>query len=87
MKGTNMAATKEDISKWFDAGVKKDATHLIVVCDTFEHCDYPVFVTIDQDIFKERRDIDEMDMQSVMEVYNLTMDKSGQLAEKRSLNC
>ena len=81
-----MAATKENISKWFDAGVKKDATHLIVVCDTFEHCDYPVFVTANQDVLKERCDIDEMDMQSVVEVYNLAMDKSGQLVEKRSLN-
>lgn len=82
-----MAATKENISKWFDAGVKKDATHLIVVCDAFENCDYPVFVTANQDVLKERRDIDEMDMQRVVEIYNLTRDKSGQLAEKRSLNC
>lgn len=81
-----MAATKENISKWFDAGVEKSATHLIIVCDTFEHCDYPVFITADQDVLKERRDIDEMDMQKVVEVYSLTMDKGGQLSEKRSLN-
>jgi hypothetical protein len=33
-----MATTKEDISQWFDEGVKKGATHMLVVTDTFDYC-------------------------------------------------
>ena len=31
-----MATTKEEIGKWFDSGVKQGATHLLVVCDTYD---------------------------------------------------
>lgn len=31
-----MAAIKQDIRGWFDRGVKKEATHMIVMCDTFD---------------------------------------------------
>ena len=41
-----MAATKIEISTWFDNGLKsKDfPTHMLVVCDTYGYDDYPVYV-------------------------------------------
>lgn len=36
--------TQDDIREWFLAGTELAATHLIVVCDTFDHEDYPVYV-------------------------------------------
>jgi|ERR1039458_6306432 hypothetical protein len=36
--------TKEDLRRWFNEGVELKATHMIVVCDTFDHEDYPVYV-------------------------------------------
>ena len=40
-----MAATYEEIKGWLDEGRKrKDITHMIVVCDTWDHEDYPVYV-------------------------------------------
>jgi hypothetical protein len=44
-----MAATYERISGWFDRGVAQGATHLVVVCDTFDYEDYPVFVKPGED--------------------------------------
>ena len=31
-----MAATRSDISQWFDRGKKLGATHMLVVCDTLD---------------------------------------------------
>lgn len=38
-----MAATKEFIRNWLQRATKEDS-HMLVVCDTFDYEDYPVFV-------------------------------------------
>jgi hypothetical protein len=38
-----MAASREDISKWFDRGMKKGASHMAIICDTFDWDDYPKY--------------------------------------------
>lgn len=73
-----MAASVGDIRRWFEAGVEQGATHMIVVCDTFDYEDFPVYVAPDQnvqEILRRRGD----NMERVMEVYNLAMDKETQL--------
>lgn len=69
--------TRAQIAEWFDRGKKdkKNPTHMIVVCDTFDHEDYPVYVYPDQDVSKRVKECDESSMQRVMEVYDLR--KSG----------
>jgi hypothetical protein len=81
-----MTATSQDIEEWFDTGVSKKATHMIVVCDTFDHEDYPVYVESGQDVRKRFKHYDSKSMQRVMEVYHLGSDKTKQLAEHRSFN-
>lgn len=39
-----MPTTREDIVRWFEEGVKQDATHLIVVCDRFSYEDFPDYI-------------------------------------------
>lgn len=39
-----MTTTKKIIAEWIESGLEKKATHMIVVCDTFDHTDYPVYV-------------------------------------------
>ena len=78
-----MAVTKEDISNWFDIGIKQQASHLIVVCDTFNHDDYPVFTNTDDECLARYKNPGKM--QRVMEVYDLTADKSEQMCEHRAL--
>lgn len=45
-----MAATKEDIRSWLKRGKESGATHMIVVCDTYDHEDYPVYVMPDENV-------------------------------------
>ena len=39
-----MATTKQEIKEWLLEGLKTKSTHVITVCDTFDHEDYPVYV-------------------------------------------
>jgi len=81
-----MATTKEDIEKWFKEGKKQKATHLIVVCDTFSYEDYPVYVSIEENVYKKYGGYNNKSMQRVMEVYNLSQKMKKQLNKNRTLN-
>lgn len=81
-----MAATMSDIRGWFERGVAEGATHMIVVCDTFDHEDYPVFVAPDEDVREKEKSYSGKNMQRVMEVYNLGMDMGDQLGQHRAFN-
>ncbi|MDO8508037.1 MAG: hypothetical protein Q7S53_05745 [bacterium] len=74
------------ISRWFNQGKKQGATHMIVVCDTFDHEDYPVYVMPEEDANEKTEKFREMEMQRVMEVYNLFLDKDKQLQETRAFH-
>jgi predicted house-cleaning NTP pyrophosphatase (Maf/HAM1 superfamily) len=81
-----MAASWDDISSWFDAGVTQGASHMIVVCDTFEYEDYPVYVRPEST--SDARKVAEehsKNMQRVMECYVLDPSrKQAQLSERRA---
>lgn len=81
-----MAATREDIARWFDAGISQGATHMIVVCDTYDWGDYPVYVTPPEDARRKADEYRKKSMQQVMEVYDLNMDKAMQMAEHRAFH-
>ena len=74
-----MGTSKDDIREWFREGEKKGATHLIVVCDTYDYEDYPVYVMPDQDVREEESNYDGKNIQKIMEVYNLSMDMEEQI--------
>ena len=83
---TLMAATMDDISGWIARGKSDGQDFLIVMCDTYDYDDYPVFVKGTQsDCQKEylkRRD--GGNMQTVMEVYDLNADVAPQLSQRRA---
>jgi hypothetical protein len=81
-----MATTKQDIREWLEQGKGSGVTHVIVVCDTYDWTDYPVFVMEGEDVRTRMREYDGANMQKVMEVYNLSMDMETQLDEHRALN-
>lgn len=80
-----MATETSDIRGWLERGKEEGATHLIVVCDTWDYEDYPVFVSPKESVRKVEAEHSK-DMQKVMEVYNLSMDWDKQLSEHRSFN-
>lgn len=76
--------TKDQISDWFDRGVKDGATHMIVVCDTYGYEDYPVYVYPDENPMLIQEKFSGKNMQKVMEVYNLRGDRETQLNMTRA---
>lgn len=81
-----MAATRDDISGWFDEGIKQGATHLIVACDTFDWDDYPVYVMPEENAKERYEEFNGKNMQKVMEVYNLSQNKPEQIKARRVIN-
>lgn len=81
-----MGTTREEIREWLERGKKEDATHMIVVCDTFDHEDYPVFVHKNENVHEVHKEYDGKNMQRVMEVYSFAKDLEEQLAAPRVHN-
>lgn len=75
--------SKTEIENWFDRGVKQGATHMIVVCDTFDHEDYPAYANDDVEALEKHKHFNGQNMQRVMEVYDLRCNKSEQMNERR----
>lgn len=78
--------TRNMIEKWIERGKEKNCSHLLVVCDTFKYEDYPVFVERNEDIQAIIYKYVNINMQKVLEVYNLDDDIIIQLDERRSWN-
>jgi hypothetical protein len=86
MRGGIVPTTRSKIRTWLKKGIEKGATHVIIVCDTYDHGDFPVFVMPGEDA-KQRADQErKKSMQKVMEVYNLSLDLESQLAEHRAFH-
>lgn len=81
-----MTATRYNIERWFEMGKKNGATHMIVVCDTFDNSDYPVYVAIDADVHAVEEEHADRSMAKIVEVYSLSMDMETQLNQDRAFN-
>lgn len=79
-----MGTTVSTISRWFDNGVEKGASYMLVVCDTYDYEDYPVYCYGDEQTWKIYNNPGQM--QKVMEVYSLYSDKNEQLIAGRVFN-
>ena len=81
-----MTATKQDIERWLESAKEKNASHLIVAVDTYDHDNYPVYVGYDEDVMKEITRVESSDMQGIDEIYNMSMDINKQLSQFRAYN-
>jgi hypothetical protein len=78
--------TKQDIRNWINGAKKEGATHMLVVCDTFDYEDYPVSVMPDENVKEKYEQYNDKNMQKVMEVYNLSLDIESQINQVRAMN-
>jgi hypothetical protein len=75
-----MAATKRDVDRWILQGKKHNFAFIISVCDTFDHDDYPVYVTYGEDLEKRKSKYDGVNMQRINEIIDLSKyNKKGEL--------
>jgi hypothetical protein len=81
-----MAITKQEISDWFDRALFNGCSHLIIVCDTFDWEDYPVYVMPNESVHEKASEFDGRNMQKVMEVYSMKLDKQSQMNEYRGFH-
>jgi hypothetical protein len=66
-----MSTTKSDIREWLEEA-KEDTSHMIVVCDTYDYDDYPVYVSKSENLKDKIASYNFSNMQKIMEVYSLT---------------
>lgn len=78
-----MAATREDLIQWFEAGVARKAIYMVVICDTYDHEDYPSYFA-SQNAARAKM-LNPGSMQRVMEVYDLTADMDMQMNVPRAM--
>jgi hypothetical protein len=73
------AATRQEISEWFDLGRNANTRpkYMLVICDTYDHDDYPSYFTTRESALDKIAN--PGNMQRVMEVYDLTLNKDEQL--------
>lgn len=64
--------SRETLEQWFNRGVERKATHMIVVCDTFSYDDYPVYVLDAGQLENAKSQYDGVNMQRIMETYDLS---------------
>lgn len=81
-----MATTRKDIIAWLHEGQEKKATHMLVVCDTFDWDDYPVYVMPGEDAKAVAERNNGPNMTKLMEVYKLADDWQSQLDQRRCFN-
>ena len=79
----NMGTSRETISRWLDYMYETDGvTHMLVVCDTYDYEDYPVYIREGRDPAKYVSG----SMQRVMECYSKNYEKLAQLNQFRAFN-
>ena len=73
-------ASLKDIAGWFEDGKARKAAYMIVVCDTFDHDDYPVYTNAGDEFWAKYDAVNCQNMQRIMEVYDLDKPWSEQTA-------
>jgi hypothetical protein len=82
-----MVTLVKNISGWFDTGVARGASHMLIVCDTFDQNDYPFYVQPGEDPQEKEIEFNRNEMTIVMECYVLDPSrKLAQLIEDRAFH-
>jgi len=78
-----MSTTQNEIRTWLERAKEEGAEYMLVVCDTFDNDDYPVMIKNARQFNKKYADHDGVNMQRIMESYNVNKDWDEQLNRTR----
>ena len=73
-----MSTSADTIRRWL-ANAPADTAYMFVMCDTFDYDDYPVYIDEKANVSDEIKARDGINMQKLMEVYDLAEDWEVQL--------
>ena len=79
-----MAASRQDIKRWLIEGKEENQRFVIVVCDTFDYGDYPVYCKDVQEAKESYKKHNGVHMQRIMEIYDLEIPIDEQLKETKA---
>lgn len=85
-----MTATRHDIEYWLEQGIEKGASHVVVVHDTYDHDNFPLYIMPGQnprDVFHEKyikNNAPPSAAYAADECYDLTLPIDAQLREQRA---
>ena len=85
-----MTATRDDIDRWIEEGQDKGATHVVVVHDTYDHDNFPLFIMPGEnarEVFNKKYVNDRQPTEAAYradECYDLRMDIDAQIKEHRA---
>lgn len=69
-----MGITRRDLEEWYNRGVEDKKAYMIVVCDTFDYEDFPVYLGAGESVNAEvSKRSNASQMSRVMEVYDLSL--------------
>lgn len=77
-----MSVTRESLRRWFDEGRERGKGYMVIMCDTFDWSDYPVYC--DAEDYEASCAHHVGAMGRIMEVYDLRMDRESQLKQYRA---
>lgn len=80
--------TRAVIAAWFDEGVARSASHMLVVCDTFNYENFPIYVETAGKVCDRVHEVEhgETKMLRLVEIYDLCADRDAQLGEMWALH-
>lgn len=79
-----MSTALAELRTWFEDAESSGASHMIIVCDTYDWEDYPVFVSPGDDPVEVATEFNGKDMQKIMECYKISLGWDSQSKEYRS---
>lgn len=80
-----MSTDKHCLRFWLARAKELKAEYMIVVCDSFEYEDYPIYTSA-QSFARYYQQANGRNMQKIMEVYDLSLDIEAQLNETRAFH-
>lgn len=79
--------TKNELNEWFEEiGSPQKHSHMIVVTDTYDYEDYPVYVKLSENVHDVLAKIENQSMSKITEIYSYSQGILPQLEERRAWN-
>lgn len=66
--------SRSQVKEWYDTGVEKGYTYVVVVCDCFDYEDFPVYCTNSRQMRQKVDYYNRMELHRVMDVLDLSKD-------------
>ena len=83
IESENIMTTRDEIRQWLIEGKEKNHKYMMVICDTYDHEDFPVYYDTRDEVVTRlnKTRSDNNNMERTMEIYDLSMSIKKQLEE------